>query len=150
MLSPVSFWKHLELWLFLIVLISWCPISLTLLYLYFSLNYKKFIISFCISSLNKLWLHRTFFNVHVYVRFLLFWLLFKTSLSTWWSDRMHGIIFNLLVAVEACFVSDYFNNLWEGTMRCIGTVFCFRMKCSLDIGYIHLVHNFCWFHWVSL
>jgi hypothetical protein len=58
----------------------------------FSLNSKKSLISFFISSLNKLLLNRMLFCFHVNVRLLLFVLLLKISLSPWGSDRMHGII----------------------------------------------------------
>jgi hypothetical protein len=49
----------------------------------FSLNSKKSLISFFISSLTKLSLSKVLFSFHVYVGFLLFWLLLKTSLSPW-------------------------------------------------------------------
>jgi hypothetical protein len=58
----------------------------------FSLNSKKSSLSFFISSLTNLSLSRALFSFHVYVDFLLFLLLLKTSLSPWWSDRNHGII----------------------------------------------------------
>jgi hypothetical protein len=46
----------------------------------FSLNSKQSLISFFISSLTKLSLSRVLFSFHVYVGFLLFMLLLKTSL----------------------------------------------------------------------
>ena len=58
----------------------------------FSLNSKKSLVPFFISSLTKLSLNRVLFCFYVYVGFLLFMLLLKTSLRPWWSNRMHGII----------------------------------------------------------
>ena len=58
----------------------------------FSLNSRKSFISFFISSLTNLSLNKDLFSFHVYVGFLKFLLLLKTSLRLWWSDRMHGII----------------------------------------------------------
>jgi hypothetical protein len=49
----------------------------------FSLNYKKSLISFFISSLTKESLSRVLFSFHVNVGFLLFMLLLKISLSLW-------------------------------------------------------------------
>ena len=49
----------------------------------FSLNSKKSLISFFISSLKYLQLSRTFFSFHMYVGFLVVLLLLKTSLSPW-------------------------------------------------------------------
>jgi hypothetical protein len=34
MLSPVSFWRHSELWVFFLALLSLCHISLGMLWLY--------------------------------------------------------------------------------------------------------------------
>jgi hypothetical protein len=48
----------------------------------FSLNSKKSLISFFISSLTKLSLSRALFSFHVYVGFLLLLLLLKTCLSS--------------------------------------------------------------------
>jgi hypothetical protein len=62
----------------------------------FSLNSKKSLISFFISSLTKLSLNRELLSFHVYVGFLLFLLILKNSLSLWWSDRTHGFISILL------------------------------------------------------
>jgi hypothetical protein len=45
----------------------------------FSLNFKKSLISFFISSLTKLFLNRALFSFHVYVGFPLFLLLLKTN-----------------------------------------------------------------------
>jgi hypothetical protein len=47
----------------------------------FSLNSKKSLISFFISTLMKLSLSRALFSFHLYVVFLLLLLLLKTSLS---------------------------------------------------------------------
>jgi hypothetical protein len=47
----------------------------------FSLNSKKSLISFFLSSLTKVSLSRVFFSFHVNVGFLLFMLLLKISLS---------------------------------------------------------------------
>ena len=95
----------------------------------FSLKSKKSLISFFIFSLTKLPLNRVLLSFHVYVGLLLF---FKPSLSFWRCDRMHGIIFNLLVPVEACFVIEHLVKFREGTMRCweYGMFFCCRMKYS--------------------
>ena len=72
----------------------------------FSLNSKMSLISFFLSSLTKLSLSRMLFSFHVYVGFLLFLLLLKTSLSPWRSDRVHAWDYsNLLISVEVCFVS---------------------------------------------
>jgi hypothetical protein len=49
----------------------------------FSLNSKKSLISFFISSLTKLSLSRVLFSFHVNFGFLLFMLLLKISLSLW-------------------------------------------------------------------
>jgi hypothetical protein len=49
----------------------------------FSLNYKKSLISFFISSLAKESLSRVLFSFHINVGFLLFMLLLKISLSLW-------------------------------------------------------------------
>jgi hypothetical protein len=49
----------------------------------FSLNSKKSLISFDISSLTKLSLSRVLFSFHMYVEFVLFMLLLKISLSPW-------------------------------------------------------------------
>jgi hypothetical protein len=56
-----------------------------------SLNSIK-VFDFFISSLTKLSWSRVLFIFHEYVDFLLFLVLFKSSLSLWCSDRMHGII----------------------------------------------------------
>ena len=58
----------------------------------FSLNSKKSLISFFITSLTKESWSRVLFSFPVNVGFLLFILLLKISLSPWRSDRMHGII----------------------------------------------------------
>jgi hypothetical protein len=50
----------------------------------FSLNSKKSLISFDISSLTKLSLSRVLFSFHMYVEFVLFMLLLKISLSPWY------------------------------------------------------------------
>jgi hypothetical protein len=42
--------------------------------------------------LTKVSLSRALFSFHVYASFLLFLLVFKTTLSPWWSDRVNGII----------------------------------------------------------
>jgi hypothetical protein len=47
----------------------------------FSLNSKKSLVSFFISTLTKLSLRRVLFSFHVYVCFLFFKFLLKTSLS---------------------------------------------------------------------
>jgi hypothetical protein len=57
-----------------------------------SFNSKKFLIFFFVSCLTKLSLSRVLFSFLLYVGFLLFLLLLKTSLSAWWSDRIHEII----------------------------------------------------------
>ena len=57
----------------------------------FSLNSKKSLFTFFISSLAKESLSRVLFSFHVNVCFLLFMLLLKISLIPWWSVRMHGI-----------------------------------------------------------
>ena len=57
----------------------------------FSLNSKKSLISFLISSLTNFSLSRVLFSFHVYVGFLVFMLWSKITLSPWWSHRMHGI-----------------------------------------------------------
>jgi hypothetical protein len=49
----------------------------------FSLNSKKSLNAFIISSLTKISLSRVLFSFHMYVDFLLFMLLLKTSLSLW-------------------------------------------------------------------
>jgi hypothetical protein len=49
----------------------------------FSLNYRKSLITYFISSLSKLSLNRELFRFYVYMGFLLFLLLFKTSLRPW-------------------------------------------------------------------
>jgi hypothetical protein len=49
----------------------------------FSLNSRKSLVSFFISSLTKLSLSRVLFSFHVNVGFLLFILLLKISLSPW-------------------------------------------------------------------
>ena len=54
----------------------------------FLLNSKTSLISF----LTKLSLSRVLFSFHLNVGFLLFILLLKISLSSWWSEGMHGII----------------------------------------------------------
>jgi hypothetical protein len=58
----------------------------------FSLNSKKSLICFFISSLTKESLSRVLFSFHENVCFLLFMQLLKISLSRWWSNRVHGII----------------------------------------------------------
>jgi len=58
----------------------------------FSLKFKKSLISFFISFLSKVLLSRVLFSVHVNVGFLWVMPLLKTSLTLWWSDRMHGVI----------------------------------------------------------
>ena len=58
----------------------------------FSLNSKKFLISFFISSLTKVLLSSVLLRFYVNLGFLLFMLLLKISLSPWWSGRMHGTI----------------------------------------------------------
>ena len=78
----------------------------------FSLNCKKSLISFFISSLTKESLSGVLFSLHVNAGFLLIMLLLKISLSPWWSDRMHGKIFNISVSLEACFVSTY-GQFWK-------------------------------------
>ena len=83
----------------------------------FSLNSKKFLISFFISSLTKLSLSRVLFSFHVYVYFQLFLLVFKTSL-------VHGDLigcmglFHSFVSVEACFVTYYMVSFGEDTVKC--------------------------------
>ena len=61
-------------------------------YVVTSLNSKKSLVSFFISSLTKVSLSWVFFSFHMNVGFLLFMLLLKISLSLWWSGRMHGVI----------------------------------------------------------
>ena len=54
----------------------------------FSLNSRKSLISFFISSLTKLSLSRELFSFHEYVGFLMFLLLLKSSFNPWWSDKI--------------------------------------------------------------
>uniref|UniRef100_A0ABK0LPH9 Fibronectin type III and ankyrin repeat domains 1 n=1 Tax=Rattus norvegicus TaxID=10116 RepID=A0ABK0LPH9_RAT len=68
----------------------------------FSLNFKKFFISFFISSLTRLSLSRALFNFHVYVGILPL-LLLKTSFRPWWSDSTHGIISIFLYLLRPVF-----------------------------------------------
>jgi len=110
---------------------------------------------FFILSLTKLSLSRALFSFHVYVCFRSF-----SCFSCYWRPALvhgdligcRGLFQSSFFSVEACFVTDYVVNFGGGTMRCWeeGIVFCFRMKCSIDISYIHLVHNFCQFHCVSV
>ena len=58
----------------------------------FSLKSKKSLIYFFIPSLTKVSLSRVLLSFHVNVGFLLFMLFLKISLSSWFSDRMHGTI----------------------------------------------------------
>jgi hypothetical protein len=82
MLSLVSFWRHSEL---SFPLRTAFIVSHKFRYVVasFSLNSKKSLISFFISSLTKLSLSRVLFNFHVNVGFLLFMMLLKISLSLW-------------------------------------------------------------------
>ena len=57
----------------------------------FPFNCKKSYFFF-IFSLTKLLLTRALISFHVYVGFLLFFMLLKSSFRPWWSERMHGII----------------------------------------------------------
>jgi hypothetical protein len=81
----------------------------------FSLNSKKSLISFFISSLTKLSLSRTF-SFYVY---LVFW----TICCYWRSAFVHGDLigrmdyFHIFVTGEARFVTNYTLNFGEGTMR---------------------------------
>jgi hypothetical protein len=56
-----------------------------------SINSKKSLISFFISSLTKLSLNTVLFSFHVYVGFLLFMLLLKISLSPWRTTGLDGL-----------------------------------------------------------
>jgi len=98
-----------------------------------SLNSKKSFISFFISSLTKLSLSRALFNFHVYVGVLSLFLLLKTSLSPWWSDMMHGILFYPSESVDVCLVTNYIVSFGQGTMMLWeeGVSFCFRMECFI-------------------
>jgi hypothetical protein len=58
----------------------------------FPLNCKKSLIFFFIFYLTKLSLTRALISFNVYVDFLLFLLLLNSILSSWWFERMHGII----------------------------------------------------------
>ena len=93
-LSSVSSWRHLKLWLFLLKLHSvsnkfWCDMSS------FSLTSKKPLISYFF--LDQVITEKSVVQLpcgcvlSVFLLLLLL-LLFKTSLSTWWSDRVYGII----------------------------------------------------------
>ena len=55
----------------------------------FLLNSRKSLISFFISFLTKLSLSRELFNSRKYVDFLL---LSKSSLNSWWSDKIQSVI----------------------------------------------------------
>jgi len=68
----------------------------------FSLNSKKFLISFYISSLATLSLSRALFNFHVYVGILPL-LLLKASFRPWWSDSTHGLISIFLYLLRPVF-----------------------------------------------
>jgi hypothetical protein len=92
------------------------------------------LISFFISSLNKLSLSRVLFSFLVYVCFPSFLLEFETGLSVWWSDRMHGIISIFLYLLR----SYLWRIIWsvlEKVLRCWeeDIFFWFRMKWSIDI-----------------
>ena len=76
MFSPVSFWRHSKTAFIVSHKFGYVLAS-------FSLNSKKSLISFFISSLTELSLSRLLFSFHVYVGFLLFMLLLKMSLSLW-------------------------------------------------------------------
>jgi hypothetical protein len=112
-LSPVSFWRNSELSF---------PLSTAFIVSHkfgyvvpsFSLNSKKSLISFFISSLTKLSMSRVLFSLHVYVGFLLFLLLLKTILS-------HGDLMGCMGLFQSsciCFVTNYMVSFGEGTMRC--------------------------------
>jgi hypothetical protein len=74
-----------------------------------SLNSRKSLASFFISSSIKLSLSRELFRFHEYVGFLLFQLLLRFLLSLRWSDRIHGIIsiFLYLLKLVLCL------NMWS-------------------------------------
>jgi hypothetical protein len=85
----------------------------------FSLNSRKPLISFFISSLTKLSLSRELFSFHVYVVFL--WLLLFVI-----EDQPYAMVilldtwdyFGLLVLGEVCSVTNYIVSFGEETMRC--------------------------------
>ena len=87
----------------------------------FSLSSKESWIFFFISS--NLSLSRKLLSFHLYVGFLLIFLLLKTSLSPWWSDRIDGINSMLLYLLRFVCVWVY-GQLIEGTMK-NEKVYCF-------------------------
>jgi hypothetical protein len=78
----------------------------------FSLNSKKSLISFFIYSLTKLSLSRALFNFHVYVGFLLFLLLLKTSLIQ--SDLIGGMgLFKPPCICIGLFCDQLYGQFWK-------------------------------------
>jgi hypothetical protein len=90
------------------------------------------------------WVHGLSLVFHGYMGFLLF------SMSTWafssfgcyWSPSSVCVdltqctgVFNLIVSVEACFISDYMISFGEGFMRCWeeSILFWFGVKYLVDI-----------------
>ena len=112
--SSVSFWSHLELWVVFLVQLSFYLTSLGMLCLLFVKLKKN--LNFLISSLTMWLLSRVLFSFPVYVWFLFILLLLKSSLSPWWSDRIHGIIsiFFLLRPVLRLIKWSVLNKEWWG------------------------------------
>jgi hypothetical protein len=59
----------------------------------FSLNSRKSLISFFLSSLMQRLMNGELFNFHACVGFLVFLLLLKSSFNPWWSSKIKSIIF---------------------------------------------------------
>jgi hypothetical protein len=79
----------------------------------FSLNSKKSLIYFFISSLTKLSLSRVLFSFHVNVGFLLFILLLKIRLTPWWSARMRGITSVFLYLLRLVLWPIIYGQFWK-------------------------------------
>ena len=104
----------------------------------FLLNSRYSSISSFISFLIQVFLNRELFSFHeLYISFLLFLLLLKSSFNLWWSDGMQGAIqFMVNVSFE-----DFSMRCWEESVSV-----CVWVKCSVDIYQVHLSHNIPWLH----
>ena len=101
----------------------------------FSLNSRKSLISFLISSLTQEWCNCLLFDFPEFVGFLQFVLLLNSNFKAWWFDKRQGVIPIFFVPIEVCYVAEYVVNFIESSMWSWeeGIFFCVSMESSIDV-----------------
>jgi hypothetical protein len=101
----------------------------------FSLNSRKFLITFFLYSLAQKSFSRCLLNFHEAVGFLVFLLLLKSSFSPLWHDKIYGIIFIFLDLLRPAL----WKTIWSVLEKVMSGAeeesifFCVWVKWSIDI-----------------